>query len=429
MSESIPFVKHRFRSLPLLVALLGLAVLCGCGGGGGLSDDMPGMTETTASSEDTTAPSAAAALSVTNDNGEIIITWTNPSDADFSGVLLRRGDTDFPGAPTSGDLDTDTTLLNTAATAYVDTGMPHGVTRYYSLFTYDTSGNYSAAATATVTVSYEPFTFIALPDTQYMSLDYPALYNTMTQWVADNAVEQNIEFVLHEGDMTHNNTDAEWANAHTAMHIMDNKAPWVPCAGNHDMKSGEAAKLDEYFPVSDFENLPYYGGVYEAGEIHNSYFLFSAGGTDWLVINIEYNPDDDILEWAGQVAAAYPDRRAILLTHAYLWHTNERTSIGNNIWNKLVKKYANFIFVFNGHYTTGEGGRLVSEGDNGNKVYQMFANYQDLAFGGLGLLRIVTLDPDAKTVDVKTYSPWMKTYRDDDANQFTFEDVDFGPVE
>jgi len=80
-------------------------------------------------------------------------------------------------------------------------------------------------------------------------------------------------------------------------------------------------------------------------------------------------------------------------------------------------------------YTGGLGARLVSTGDNGNKVYQMFANYQTEWFGGKGQIRLVTMDPDARTVSVKTWSTMGKFYVTDDRNEFTFEDVDFGPLD
>jgi hypothetical protein len=158
----------------------------------------------------------------------------------------------------------------------------------------------------------------------------------------------------------------------------------------------------------------------------NHYHLFHAGGTDWLILSLEYNPDDTILDWAAGVIEANPDRRVIILTHAYLGPDSSRTSIGDDVWSRLARKYEGVEFVFNGHYTDGEAGRLTSTGDNGNSVYQMFANYQTLAFGGLGLLRIVACDPGNNRVTVRTYSPWMQTYESDDGNEFTYENVAFG---
>lgn len=378
---------------------------------------------------DTTPPAKVSSLSAAQDDGEITLSWSPPNSSDYMGVLVRRGTAGYPASPAAPDTDDDKIIYRGSDTSYTDTGLRHGRTYYYGAFSYDEVPNYSPAALVSAESIYATFTFVAIPDTQYMSLDYPALFNTTVQWIADNADGENIVFVLHEGDITHNNTDDEWTNAAASMGILDGVAPYALAVGNHDMPSGDTSKFNQYFPVSKYESLSTFGGVYETGKLDNSYHLFSAGGTDWMAVSIEYNPPDEVLDWASQMVEARPDRRVIVVTHAYLNHTNERTSIGENIWNKFVKKHANMLFVFNGHYTTDEAGRLVSDGDNGNKVYQMFANYQDRFFGGMGIIRIVKLNPSTKTVSVKTMSAWQGTYETDPDNEFEFEDVDFGPPE
>jgi hypothetical protein len=47
----------------------------------------------------------------------------------------------------------------------------------------------------------EDFTIIALPDTQNYSTAYPAVFNSQTQWIANNKTAQNIVFVTHLGDI------------------------------------------------------------------------------------------------------------------------------------------------------------------------------------------------------------------------------------
>ena len=99
------------------------------------------------------------------------------------------------------------------------------------------------------------------------------------------------------------------------------------------------------------------------------------------------------------------------------------------MWDKLVSKYPNILFVFSGHVLNGGVGTLVSTGDHGNKVYQMLANFQDGVKdsnrGQTGFLRIVDIDVKKKQIRVETYSPYLKEYRVDDKNRFTFEGVNF----
>jgi len=407
---------HRLLAVLVLAAVA--ASLAGCGGGGQGSLISP---------PDLSPPPAVTGFSATYSTGTVILSWSKPRSADFRGVLVRRGTGAFPtdagAAQTTSDKIVCSTTGETCSDASVDTNEWY----YYSAFTYDESSNYSSPATASTTTAL-PYTFIALPDTQYYNLDYPALLNTMTTWAADNVDELNIAAVLHEGDITHKNTDDEWENAVDNMSELDGYVPYFLCPGNHDDDGDRDTTLyNHYFPVSKFEVWPEFGGIYEDDKLDNAYYNFTAGGIDWTVIALEYDPRDGALEWADGIAESIPERRIIVLTHAYLAPDGDRSSIGNNIWNSFARKHENVTFVLNGHYTDGYASRLVSTGDNGNKVYQMFANYQTMTFGGLGYLRVVTLDPADRRVTVKTYSPYRQKYLEDEENQFTFEDVELGP--
>ncbi|MEW6201165.1 MAG: metallophosphoesterase [bacterium] len=393
---------------------MSVSLLSGCGGEGGIPDRFP--------------PETVRQFTAAQDEGKMTLTWINPDDADFSGVLIRRSTTDYPKNPTAQQTTNDKIVYNGAGTSFTDENLLNGATYYYTAFAYDDIPNYSYGVSASETGYYKPFTLIALPDTQYYSESYPTLFTTITQWIVDNKSEKNIVFVLHEGDITDDNTEDQWTNASSSMGVLDGVVPYALSIGNHDIGANRNTTLfNKYFPVSRYQNLPTFGGIYETDKLDNSFHFFSAGGTGWLVISLEYNPRDEVMEWANQVAADNPDRRIIVLTHAYLYG-NERSSIGEDIWNKFVRLHSNIIFVFNGHYQTdSSGGRLVSTGDNGNKVYQMFSDYQWEYFGGLGYVRVVEIDTLERKVTVKTYSTWMQTYKDDPDNQFEFDDVDMTP--
>ena len=45
------------------------------------------------------------------------------------------------------------------------------------------------------------FTIIALPDTQYYSQSYPAIFASQTQWIINNKADHNIVFATHPGDL------------------------------------------------------------------------------------------------------------------------------------------------------------------------------------------------------------------------------------
>ena len=294
-----------------------------------------------------------------------------------------------------------------------------------------------------VSVSTDSFTVAILPDTQYYSQYYPDIFTKQTEWLANQRAKENIAFVLHEGDITNKDTAPEWRRALNSMKVLDGKLPYVIIPGNHDVKS---QLFNQYFPTARYSMLPTFGGTYAPNRLEDNYHLFSAGGVDWLVIGLNWAPTDDTLAWANNVAASYPNRRVIVLTHAYLSGDNTLhgsspahdqvptppKNSGVGIWNKLVKRQPNIQFVFSGHVVSPDGvGRLTSTGNRGNKVYQMLANYQSYGAaagqmginGGNGYLRLVTFYPATDKVEVKTYSPYLDNYLTDNQNQFTLTGV------
>jgi len=80
----------------------------------------------------------------------------------------------------------------------------------------------------------EEFSLIALPDTQYYSRAYPQHFNTQTQWIVDSVDALNIKYVLHLGDITHNNNIEQFDNAKEALGKLDGVVPYAIAPGNHD---------------------------------------------------------------------------------------------------------------------------------------------------------------------------------------------------
>jgi hypothetical protein len=301
----------------------------------------------------------------------------------------------------------------------------------------------SRNVTLTLAPRNQPFTIIALPDTQYYTREIYGgvrdIFTLQTQWIVDHKDDSNIVFVLHEGDLTDQNTAMEWTNARTSMSLLDGVVPYAVAVGNHDGLGGrqsQTALFNQFFPLSRFQSLPTFGGVFESNRMDNCYHLFSTGGVDWLVLSLEFGPRDNVLAWANQVATDYPDRRVIVLTHAHVYPDNTlygssanqaalptdygRMNNGTDVWEKFLRHHANVCAVFSGHLGFG---RLVDVGDYGNQVFQMTADYQFEPLGGGGYLRIVQFYPDQDKMTVKTYSPYLNNWRADSANQFVYTNL------
>ena len=200
-----------------------------------------------------------------------------------------------------------------------------------------------------------------------------------------------------------------------------------------------------------YQKTEFFGGAFEDGKMDNVWYNFEAGGVKWLILCLEFGPRNAVLDWANKVVASHPDYKVIVNTHAYLYSDDTRmgdgdrwlpqaygvgkdmgvdaVNNGEQMWDKFVSQHSNILFVFSGHVLNDGTGRLVSIGKNGNKVYQMLANYQDGVKGSNrgenGFLRIVDLDVKENTVVVRTYSPYLKEYKSDSENSFQFSDVDF----
>ncbi|MBN2310075.1 MAG: metallophosphoesterase [Candidatus Hydrogenedentes bacterium] len=281
----------------------------------------------------------------------------------------------------------------------------------------------------------EPFTLVVLPDTQcYADIrtqyaakhwgngDLRELFFQQTSWIKENRDALNIAMVAHLGDVVQADHDHEWWIADRAFGALDHEVPYILALGNHDMGWGDLdaysgtardTNLNQFFPPARFQSNPLYryGGNLD-GVSDNYYLLFSAGGMKFLILSLEFKPRDEALAWANEVVARYPERRCIVVTHAFVDAKRQLNDMkhykveGNGaqaVWDKFVKRHASIFLVLCGHYT-GEA-TITLKGDHGNDVHALLADYQGWNNGGDGYLRIMTFIPAVDTIDVRTYSP------------------------
>src|SRR5438876_1078425 len=108
------------------------------------------------------------------------------------------------------------------------------------------------------------FTVVVLPDTQFYSQTYPQIFDSQTQWVANNAAAQNIQLVIGVGDIVNVGTSAtQWTNASHSAGILDQThVPYAFAIGNHDYDtlpptSRAATTFNQYFGPSRYANSAY----------------------------------------------------------------------------------------------------------------------------------------------------------------------------
>lgn len=301
----------------------------------------------------------------------------------------------------------------------------------------------------------KPFRLVLLPDTQNYSQKFPWIFRMQTAWTAAKC--DSINFVIQLGDITNSNVDSQWHVAAWAFSLLDSKVPYAFVMGNHDI--GTKGKSDirntdlfnQYLPYSKYSKVPYFGGAYEKGKMDNVWYTFSVGKQKWLILCLEFGPRNKILDWSASVIDNHPSHKIIIVTHAYMYSDDQRMGAetthkwlpqayglgkdtgenavnnGEQMWEKLVSRYSNIVFVFSGHVLNDGTGLLVSKGIHGNKVYQMLSNYQSgvqgSEMGGSGYLRILDIDPKSKSVKVQTYSPYLDTYKNEPDQDFVLTDV------
>lgn len=304
------------------------------------------------------------------------------------------------------------------------------------------------------------FSMILLGDPQgYVKYDInQPLLELCTAWIADNVQNLNIKGVLCTGDLVEQNenivmnrrmlnqTSREmWENVSRSFTRLDGVVPYFISPGNHDYgltKSEDGRTFyPQYFPfernrcwrdiiVSSYPNRS--GSI----TIENAAFVVKdAVWGELMVITTEFQPRDEVLQWALDLCSRNPERRVIFITHSLLKektaeYTNAAYRIkdvsngGRQIWDKLLSKAPNIVLALCGH--TGTPAKDTYKGepddwslscayredlnDKGKKVCQMMFNVQVLGGGwegngGDGWLRILEFCPDGHTVKVSTYSP------------------------
>lgn len=305
-----------------------------------------------------------------------------------------------------------------------------------------------AGATVPGDSAAEPFTFVVVPDTQNYSDGRQALLEQQLTWVRDTREALDTAFVAQVGDLVGDwFIPRQWSNVSNAFGILDDAGvPNTVLPGNHDFDSatGDVTEFNTHFPPARYADASWntattrYGGHLgqhqfgpdgiDRGNADN-YALFTAGGRDFLVLNLEWEAPSYALAWADRVLDAHPDRTVIMATHSFLTVNGTRLTTPQrpggtspaSLWQDFVRTHCQIRLVVAGHENQGDLGEAHRTDDNacGQPVHQILSNYQARANGGDGWLRYYTFDPAANTMAATTYSPVLDRYETDANSAFT----------
>lgn len=314
------------------------------------------------------------------------------------------------------------------------------------------------------------YTIAFLGDTQNYSSFYPGIFNQVTQWLVDNKATRNIQFVVQDGDIVNSgNSTGEWDTARSAMQRLDGNLPYVTVRGNHDIGS-QYDLVTRFGPGSPYSQQPTLVDHFEVPgqpnwDMRNTAHKFDVGNQKFLVVTLDISAGSNAVAWANSVIDANPDRRVILDTHAYSYDGGQRfnnapdpnnpgktydisrdellrvgtdpDSVYNGavyggqdaqtLWNNLVKIHPNISLVLSGHqFEEFDSFKYhVDKGINGNTIYELLVDPQNMANGGNGWIRLLEFAPDGLSVRVKTYSPFLNQW---DTSPDTYFDIQLSPI-
>src|SRR5665647_1102617 len=298
----------------------------------------------------------------------------------------------------------------------------------------------------------EYFHIVVLPDAQYYtSLKYGGtmnMFHYQLDWIINNKTSSKIAYVITLGDMSDHGDDVpiEFTRGGTEMYRLETaNIPYGTAVGNHEEtsnRSPESGGNDQYanwFGRYHMETKSWYGGAYGSSNNNdNHYDLFTACGTDFIVLYIEYNAPNNtlynptiannVMNWADGVLNTYSSRKAIIVSHSILNRpvgsesdyrggngnnnvASTFTDQGNAIYNRM-KLHPNVFLMLCGHIS-GEG--LRQDTYNGTVIKSYLSDYQnrqDSPYGGEsdrnggnGFMRLMKFSITNQTLSVRTVAP------------------------
>ncbi|MBC2580372.1 cell wall-binding repeat-containing protein [Clostridium sp. DJ247] len=260
------------------------------------------------------------------------------------------------------------------------------------------------------------FTLAWESDTQYYNETWYEHQMNINNWILANRDRMNIKYVFHTGDIVDESDKQEQWNRADAAYEMFDKAgiPYGVLAGNHDVghKAEDYTEYSKYFGEDRYKNNPWYGGSYKNNRGH--YDLISSDGIDFIMIYMGWGIGDEEIAWMNSILKQYPNRKAILNFHEYLLATGGFGEIPQRIHDEVVKTNPNVSMVFSGHYHSANQ-KVEEFDDNGDgvsdrKVYQILFDYQAMAEGGQGYIRLMHFDLKNQKIIFRTYSPSLDDY-------------------
>jgi hypothetical protein len=302
-----------------------------------------------------------------------------------------------------------TQTANLVAGGWVDQGVAYYVGA--DPVEYGPATSVGATAVPDRDASDPEFSFAAIPDTQIeVHSTSDSRLGDRSEWLVANRRALDLRFAVQIGDLV------DWDTPDHEQYVLAQKGlrPMVDAGlphflniGNHDGQAtcdgGGACDnrfttslvrmtevFNQYFPASDF-GAPV--GEFEPGKVDNTYTTIGAGGTRWLLLNLELWPRKSVIAWAEELVKSHPRDNVIVATHAFLDGNGEVDSQPNYgsttsayLLDHLIAAYPNVKMVLCGH--TGQALTKVLRGRAGNKIFVFLQAFHSPTTNPVRLVRV-----------------------------------------
>ena len=283
------------------------------------------------------------------------------------------------------------------------------------------------------------FALIVIPDTQYMVMNTNYMGQNLNQfiakahWIESKKDSLNIAYVAHVGDLVEDgDREHEWTNANIPMKIIESTGiPYGIAPGNHDLNDWKNGgnnntyfkSYNDNYSIDRYQkNVLGFQNGFPIGTAINHYTFFSSGSLEFMVLNLQYYPSVEVLQWANQILKTFPKKRVIINTH----------DVNAPGIYDLANSHNHVFLVVNGHYCEREWVKKNVRSD-GTVWMDLLSNYQvDGSDGWVhctggnngiaeGIFRYYVFKPSIDTIVAYTYSPISKTFKNGPTSHFSWE--------
>ena len=241
------------------------------------------------------------------------------------------------------------------------------------------------------------FSVVWITDTQKLAYEENG-YLKLSDWCLENREEKNIRYIFGTGDYVETfKMEYQWQEFLKFRDTIDGKIPWIFVAGNHDIKLYDMT----YDTFTDHVYGENGAAEQEYNKGQGKYELFSAGGIDWIVIGVSFGYGKEEAVWVSEVLDRYPERKAILLFHDYLYKDGGLIRNAKPMFSDSVMSHTNVRLILCGH----NAGYIVRTDplEDGGFVQTLFCNKQNQT-KQTGSIQLLTFDTEKQQVELDYFS-------------------------